>query len=95
MVALFTNPANRPKKTDAIRLRDKLLAKKHRCEIPGGAPDRILIGELLDGLIESDLMQSTRYIYEKVIEKNIRPCFGNIKVARLTTEHDGLVPASA
>jgi integrase len=74
------------KKTDAIRLRDKLLAQKHRGEISGGAPDRILVGELLDDLIESDLKQSTRYIYEKVIEKNIRPCFGNLKAARLTTD---------
>src|SRR5260370_7196908 len=31
------------KKSDALKLRDKLLAKKHRGEITGGAPDKCLI----------------------------------------------------
>ncbi|MBY0504442.1 MAG: tyrosine-type recombinase/integrase [Bryobacteraceae bacterium] len=73
------------KKSDAIKLRDQLLAKKHRGEISGGAPDRVLIGELLDDLIKSDVKEATRYIYEKVIEKSIRPYFGKYKVTRLTT----------
>src|SRR5580698_2970661 len=63
------------KKSDAIKLRDKLLAKKVRGEISGGSPDKVLIGSLLDDLIHSDVKESTRYIYEKVIEKNIRPYF--------------------
>jgi integrase len=74
------------KKADAVKLRDKLLAKKHRGEISGGAPDRVLVGELLDDLIKSDVKESTRYIYQKVIEKSIRPAFGKIKAARLTTD---------
>jgi integrase len=74
------------KKSDAVKLRDKLLAKKHRGEITGGAPDRVLIGELLDDLLKSDVKESTRYIYEKVVEKNIRPFFGTLKGARLTTD---------
>src|SRR5215469_3177660 len=64
------------KKSDAIKLRNQLLAKKERGEISGGTPDKVLIGELLDDLIRSDVKDSTRYIYEKVIEKNIRPAFG-------------------
>jgi integrase len=74
------------KKSEAIKLRDKLLAKKHRGEISGGAPDRVLVSELLDDLIKSDVKESTRYIYEKVIEKNIRPFFGKYKAQRLTTD---------
>jgi integrase len=74
------------KKSDAIALRDKMLAQRHRSEISGGSPGRVLIGELLDDLIKSDVKESTRYIYEKVIEKNIRPFFGNLKAQRLTTD---------
>jgi integrase len=74
------------KKTEAIKLRDKLLAKRHRGEISGGTPDRVLIGELLDDLIKSDVKESTRYIYDKVIEKSIRPFFGRFKAQRLTTD---------
>jgi integrase len=74
------------KKSEAIKLRDKLLAKKHRGEISGGAPDRVLIDELLDDLVKSDIKESTRYIYEKVIEKSIRPFFGKYKAQRLTTD---------
>jgi hypothetical protein len=32
-------------KDDAIKLRDKLLGKRHRGKITGGAPDKILIGD--------------------------------------------------
>jgi integrase len=42
--------------------------------------------ELLYDLIKSDVKESTRYIYEKIIEKNIRPFFGRIKAHRLTTD---------
>jgi integrase len=74
------------KKADAIKLRDKLLAKRHRGEITGGAPDRVLIGELLDDVLNSDIKPSTRYVWEKVIEKNIRPFFGKLKAQRLSTD---------
>jgi len=73
------------KKSDAIKLRDKMLARRARGEISGGSPDRVLIGELLDDLIKSDVKESTRYIYEKVIEKSIRPFFGKTRAARLST----------
>ena len=75
------------KKSDAIKLRDKLLAQKHRGELSGGAPDRVLITELLDDVLKSDIKDSTRYVWEKVIEKNIRPFFGKLRAQRLSTDH--------
>ena len=74
------------KKSDAVILRDKLLAQRHRGEITGGTPDKILIDALLDDVIKSDIEETTRYIWEKVVEKNIRPFFGNTKAARLSTD---------
>jgi integrase len=75
------------KKSDAIKLRDRLLARKARGELSGGAADKALIAELLDDVLKSDIKPSTRYVWEKVIEKNIRPFFGNLKAQRLTTDH--------
>jgi integrase len=75
------------KKSDAIKLRDKLLARKARGEFSGGTADKALITELLDDVLKSDIKPSTRYVWEKVIEKNIRPFFGNLKAQRLTTDH--------
>src|ERR1035438_5144547 len=74
------------KKSDAIKLRDKLLARKARGELSGGTADKALIAELLDDVLKSDIKPSTRYVWEKVIEKNIRPFFGKIKAQRLTTD---------
>jgi integrase len=74
------------KKSDAIKLRDKLLSQKHRGELSGGAPDKVLIGELLDDVLKSDVKESTRYVWEKVIEKNIRPFFGKLRAQRLSTD---------
>jgi integrase len=74
------------KKSEAIKLRDKLLARKARGELSGGAADKVLIGELLDDVLKSDIKPSTRYIMGKVIEKNIRPFFGKIRAQRLTTD---------
>jgi integrase len=75
------------KKTDAIKLRDKMLGKKSRGELSGGSADRVLVTELLDDVLKSDIKASTRYVWEKVIEKNIRPFFGKLKAQRLTTDH--------
>lgn len=72
---------------DAKRLRDKLLGQKHRGEISGGAPDRVLINELLNDVLKSDIKESTRYVWTKVIEKNIRPFFGGLQAKRLSTDH--------
>ena len=74
------------KKSDAIKLRDKLIAQRHRGEISGGTPDRVLIGALLDDVLKSDIKPSTQYVWEKVIEKNIRPFFGKLKAQRLSTD---------
>lgn len=73
------------KKADAITLRDKLLSRRVRGELAGGTPDRILIGELLDDVLLSDIKESTRYIWTKLVAKNIRPFFGRIKAVNLTT----------
>ncbi len=74
------------KKTDAIKLRDQMLAKKVRGELSATGADKALIGELLDDMLKSDIKPSTRYIMGKVIEKNIRPFFGKLKAQRLTTD---------
>jgi integrase len=73
-------------KSEAVKLRNRLLGRKERGEISGGAPNRVLIGELLDDLLKTGKHKpSTLYIWEKVIDKNVRPHFGSIKAARLTT----------
>ncbi len=71
---------------DAVKLRDKLLAKKSRGEVSGGSPSRVLIRELLDDVLQSDIAESTRYIWGLVIAKSLRPFFGKLKAARLTTD---------
>ena len=53
---------------------------------PAARPDRVLITELLDDVLKSDIKESTRYIWEKVIEKNIRPFFGKLSAQRLSTD---------
>lgn len=74
------------KKSDAVKLRDKMLAKRHRGELTGGAPEKVLVAELLDDVLKSDIKESTRYIWRKVVEKNIRPFFGKLRAARLSTD---------
>lgn len=71
---------------DAKKLRDRLLGKKVRGEVTGGAPDKVLITELLDDVLKSDVEESTRYIWKLVIEKNLRPFFGNKRAAKLSTD---------
>lgn len=74
------------KKSEAVKLRNKLLAKRERGELSGGSINTVLIGELLDEVLKSDIEESTRYVWRKVIEKNIRPFFGKIKAQRLSTD---------
>jgi integrase len=45
------------------------------------------MGELLDDLLKSDIKATTRYVWEKVIEKNVRPFFAKFKAQRLSTDH--------
>lgn len=74
------------KKIDAVNLRNRLLAKKSRGELSGASVNTILINELLDDVLKSDIQESTRYIWTKVIEKSIRPFFGKLKASRLSTD---------
>ena len=60
------------KKAEAVKLRNRLLARKERGEIFSGAPDQVLIGELLDDLLRTDIKDSTRYIWKRLVEKTIR-----------------------
>jgi integrase len=70
----------------ATKLRDKLIAQRHRGELRGGAPDTVTIGELLDDVLKSDVAESTRYVWKSVVEKNVRPFFGKIRAVKLTTD---------
>jgi integrase len=71
--------------TDAVKLRDRLISKKVRGEVTGGSPDKVLLGELLDDVLKSDIAESTRKLWKLSIEKSIRPFFGDTRAARLTT----------
>lgn len=90
---------------DAVKLRDRLIAKKVRGEVTGGSPSKVLLGELLDDVLKSDIAESTRKVWRLSIEKNLRPVFGNTRAARLTTDmleqyrekrqNEGAAPATA
>ena len=74
---------------DGKRLRDKLLGQKHRGEISGGNPARVTVGELLDDFLEhaqSNVRESTAYIYRKVTENSLRPYFATLKACKVTTD---------
>ena len=75
------------KKSDAVKLRNRLLARKERGDISGGKPSTVLVGELLDDVLKGDIKESTRYIWKKVVEKNVRPFFEKFKAQRLCTDH--------
>ncbi len=75
------------KRSDASNLRNRLLAKKERGDASQGSANTVLIGELLDDILKSDIKPTTRYIWEKVVAKNIRPFFGKLKAQRLSTDH--------
>ena len=74
------------KKADAVKLRNQLLSKKERGELNAGASEKVLIDELLSDVLKSDIEESTRYVWTKVVEKNIRPFFGHIPARRLSTD---------
>ena len=73
------------KHSDAVKLLAKLQGKKSRNEIVKAEGREVLISELLDDVVESDIEASTKYIWGLVIEKNLRPFFGHLKASRLTT----------
>ena len=77
------------RRQDAVSLRDQLLGRKVRGEVSDVALAKITCGELLDDLLEygqANIRSSTARIWKLVIEANIRPFFGHLKVAKLTTE---------
>jgi integrase len=74
---------------DAKRLRDQILGKKARGEMGDAAAEKITCGQLLDDLLEygkSNIKPSTARMWEWVIKANIRPFFGHLKAATLTTD---------
>jgi integrase len=74
---------------DAKRLRDQILGKKARGEMSVSTAEKITCNELLDDLLEygrANAKPSTVHIWELVINANLRPFFGHVKAARLTTE---------
>jgi integrase len=73
------------RKSDAVVLRNRLLGRKDRGEAVDGG--RVLIGELLDDLLQTGKHKATTlYVWDKVIENSVRPYFGNIKASRLSTD---------
>jgi len=77
------------KRQDAVRLRDRLLGKKSRGEMAEALSTKVTCGELLNDLLEyadSNIKASTARIWKLVIEATIRPYFGEIRAAKLTTE---------
>ncbi len=74
---------------DARRLRDEILGRKVRGEVGNVAVERTTCGQLLDDLLEhaeANAKGSTAKIWRLVIESNLRPFFGHLKPAALTTE---------
>ena len=75
---------------DAKRVRDQILGQTARGEMGRfGQSEKITCNELLDDLLEygkSNIKPSTAHIWGLVIKANIRPFFGHLKAATLTTE---------
>lgn len=74
---------------DAKKLRDQILGKKARGEMAQFASEKITCGELLDDVLrhaEENAKASTAKIWKLVIEANLRPFFGKLKAAKLSTE---------
>jgi len=71
----------------AKRFRDQQLGKKVRGELSSGKPNTVLINELLDDVLKSDIAESTRKNWGQVTAAHLRPCFGDMKAARLSTNH--------
>jgi integrase len=77
------------RRQDAVQLRDQLLGKKARGEVADVVAAKVTCGELLDDLLEyaqANIKPTTAHVWKLVIEATIRPFFGHIRVAKLTTE---------
>ncbi len=74
---------------DAKKLRDQILGKKARGEVVNVVADKITCGKLLDDVlrhVEENGKASTARIWQLVIEANLRPFFGHLKAATLSTD---------
>ena len=70
----------------AKRFRDQQLSKKYRGELNSGKPETVLINELLDDVLKSDIAESTRKNWRLVVAAHLRSYFGAMKACRLTTD---------
>ena len=73
----------------AKKFRDQLLGKKLRGELNHSA-GRVTCGALLDDLVDHSqtaVKETTAKIWKWCIEANVRPFFGHLKAATLTSEH--------
>jgi len=73
----------------AVLLRDQLLGKKSRGEAADVVAAKVTCGELLDDLLEytgANIKPTTARVWKLVIEATLRPFFGHLRAAKLTTE---------
>ena len=76
------------RRQDAVHLRDQLLGRKARGETANVIAARVTCGELLDDLLayaEVNIKPTTAHVWKLCIDANVRPFFGHLKAASLTT----------
>ncbi len=75
---------------DAKKLRDQILGKKARGEIVVSEAAKVTCGELLDDLLahytSGNAKPTTTQVFCWCIEANLRPYFGGVKAAALSTQ---------
>jgi len=72
---------------EARKFRDQLIGQKARGELTRGRRDQVLIRELLDDVLVSDIADSTRKNWRLVTNAHLLPFFGHIRASHLTTNH--------
>ncbi len=91
----FDNGRNRmvssksEKKSEAVKLRDRILKQKMAGTLPDAKASRVTCGELLDDVLAHVHEQgkaSTGRVWKWVIEANLRPHFDRVRASSLTTE---------
>src|SRR5262245_24395179 len=75
---------------EAKKLRDQILGKKARGEIVGSDARKVTCGELLDDLLAyyeaGNAKPTTTRVFRWCIEANLKPYFGHVKAASLSTQ---------
>lgn len=77
------------KKADAVKLRDRLLKQKMTGTLPDSKTSRVTCGELLDDVlshVDANGKPSTAKVWKWVVGANLRPFFGDIRAAALTSQ---------